>query len=340
MSKKKRSGSLAVMLVILAVVVGGYFIVRAVTAAPAEEPQEEDAAIKLIDEGDTPLLSLSYHAVEADLTMSISLQDDKFRLTDEPDYPLSQSTVQSLVKEIATVDATSLVSDTGSAEDAAKYGFDAPLYTGKFVFAPKESATRTYEFELGSYLSYGDEYYFRFVGAKEIYTVGGWLAGSLETDRLDLLAKESIPTVDVDAVHTVTVTCDGKTNVMTHRDAITKLVPLYTTLARASVLDPVPKEDALKEYGLGGGNSVRFDFTETVHLTDSDTGEVTDVEREGSVTVALGCAPSDNDGICVQFDGLQYVYRADKAAVESVLAYVTWEAPAENEEETAADTAE
>ena len=346
MSKKKRTGNLIVLLVVLAALIAAYFIVSAVIAKnnAAEEvtPKEK---IYLYRESDTPLEIFTYNAAEENVSESLVQKNEKYYLADNDRYPLNQSKVKEMMQYVTALEATSKLAGASASADREKYGFDKPNYTMKIVFAPDESATRTYEVTFGAFNSFSGEYYAFLNGSEDVYTVDAGVTSYFENSRRDLLAAEVLDDLSADSVTAVLVTKDGVTNEITDTAGKAALIPQYSTLKKATVLDPVPDDAARASYGLDGSCSVTYRYTETIHVEDEDTKEAKDIEREGEITVlfgtecdcnAYGEADGENDGIAVSFDGFEYLYCADKEAVDTILSYIDY-VPAPEAETTSAD---
>lgn len=330
----KQARTLLILGVILMVMIGAYIGVSAYKNAQAQKEAEAAKAAELYAGKRGDPVSIDYTSDGA--TLSFIQEEGIWYVTDNKAFPLNQDDLTQIATALTSLTA---VRTLDAPSPLSAYGLDAPEYTLKAA----DSAGNTFS------LSIGDEYngnYYAVTGddATKVYTIGSTLVGYLETDLLNLLALDTIPSLTGKTLESVTLTepsaslyltnaggTDGTSNwsvvtgdTSTPADDVvlaegtdktpSELISGVETALKAASFSSAaayqPTTDALKAYGLDVPQlSVAVEYSST----DTGTEETTTAE---SVTFEVGLSLDDGSGYYARLSGSDQVCVLSSSVVE------------------------
>lgn len=157
---KAKQRTLVVLLALLAAACGAFALLYFRNAKAADDDGAQEA-IALGDYAAADIRSICY--TFAGETISLTQQDDTWILSDDPEYHVDQTAVQSMVTALSPMQALRRLENTG---DPAQYGLASPEQT---VTVQTENGETTFSF--GSSNSVTGAVYLQMSGDDAVYTV-------------------------------------------------------------------------------------------------------------------------------------------------------------------------
>lgn len=124
-------------------------------------------------------------------------------LTDDPDLPLAQGTVQQMVDDMAALTPTSTL---GPEADVAAMGFDAPK-----AEITLEAGNNSFSLTVGAVNGMTGSYYLRAGGSDTVYTAASADVSALCHGRRGLYAAQTLNDLDAEALTAMTVQTGDET---------------------------------------------------------------------------------------------------------------------------------
>lgn len=193
MAKKKRQLWVLSLLLVVAVVLLAAVLLWNRYRTAQETAQAEAAVIhvELVEE----------HAVlrycNGTDTLSFEKNGENWRSTDQPDFPLDSSTIQSLTEMLSALTAER---EVDIADNLAAYGLKEPKQWVEVTDKEGNSAT----LYLGT--ASGETYFAQVKGGEKIYTVSGDVKEALDQTLYDLASLAQLPTLSSNNLNQVTLT--------------------------------------------------------------------------------------------------------------------------------------
>ena len=178
----KKSAKLIVLLAVLAVLVAGSLVAKNITvkqqSASETESEEEKTVVLSIDPEGVESLTYTYDGE----TMSLVKKDGVWQRVDEPDFPVKQSVIETMLSKLKNVTADKTIEP---GEDTESYGLSSPAVE---VTVDGKTLQMGNETELDGllYVSNGDG---------NVYLTDASIEAAFEKDELDLVQNETIPSM-------------------------------------------------------------------------------------------------------------------------------------------------
>ena len=173
------------LLCALAVLIGGYFGVQQFNKT--ESVSETSGTFDLTAKAIGDLTGISW--TKDDTAFSFAYGDGTWVTTDQPAWPVQQSSVQDMAEALLGLQATRKLEDVKSLAD---YGLETPAFS---VTASWKDGSRT-TYSMGDATPFADGYYLNLSGQDgTIYTIASSLADTFSKTRKDLVALEALPVV-------------------------------------------------------------------------------------------------------------------------------------------------
>ncbi len=308
---KKNARTLIILSAVLVVIIGAYITVTLINANKAKNAAAEAEVMTIYPAGwDTPAI-ISYDADGSSL--SFSLEDSQWVYDGDQTFPLKQSSLTGLSSALT---ALTPVRTFEAADDLSAYGLDTPTYS----VTATDSVGNELTLLIGS--MNGDNYYAMKSGGSEVYTIdAASLIGKLESDILNMITLDTVPTLSETTIDTITLSdgtqtltldkyqerdgtytwfvVEGETYTSTDDYVLTDgtkgsavyLTNILTALSGMSFSSCAaynPPADTLGSYGLDNPS-----LTVTVNYTTTDTSGT---ETSGSAVIEIGTALDDESG--------------------------------------------
>ncbi len=190
----KNAKTLIILTVVLAVLAGAYI---AVTTLGGDDDPSVSAAPELFASDIGAAASLSY--TDGETTLSFTLENDVWRVTDDPAFPLDQDAIS---KMITAFTATSAVRAFDTPDNLDEFGLDPAAYTVTLT----EETGGVYTLKLGGQI--GENIYAMTDDPSMVYTVSTSITTTLDFDRMNLIVLDTLPKTDKDALQSVTLRSD------------------------------------------------------------------------------------------------------------------------------------
>ena len=191
---KKQKIQILILLVLCIVCVGGYFIIRNHTFETEEETVSVD--VTNFNKDDVTELILS-----GDHEVHLVKTDDIWTENSLPDETIKESTVNTLLNEIANITTTETVVE--APEDLSQYGLEEPFRT---ITAVLSDGTQVVIYA-GNKSDLLSEYYIKVEGDDNVYLVSSNIVTDFDKDPEDFI--EETETVVETAPETETETADS-----------------------------------------------------------------------------------------------------------------------------------
>lgn len=314
---RKQKKTLTILLALVVVLVVA--LIAIIGAKDRKAQEEEEAAAQEASSGiiteDHPYSSITYTNGSATLSFVLG-EDGNWQWADDPDFPLDQSTITSIVNTITNLKPQQTITDGDTLE---AYGLDAPVAT---LTATSDTDGSTLTIALGKTTTDGNSYYMMMNGDEStVYIISGNLYSSLSVPIYDMCILPEVPTLNDETILSITVEgavtttltpqrseaaedtdseaaddstgetetetvvtwMSGETDV-SENETVTELLSDLGSMSIASCVDFKPTDEAVEICGFSEPTAVL-----TVEYTD-ETG----AEQTLTVTVG-GVMPSDGD---------------------------------------------
>lgn len=302
--KKKKS-----MYLLLAVLIGlllVYFGLQAFNKKQQEKESKKAEASKVqVTDADTDdIEALSY--TNGSATMDFTKKDGTWYVKDDQDFPLAQSSVESMVTSAAQLTAVRKLSDTDELSD---YGLDKPQYT---ITLTDENGSKT-ELLVGN--STGEDYYVKVEGKDTVYTIDSTLTQGLVFEVDDLLQMETFPVISASNITKVVITQNGtettyKTGNKDDEEAIDTIGGGLGAVSFKKCVEYSLTDDKLSQYGLNEASRTK------VVVTYKDSSK----EKQTAVFY-IGKTMTEDSTVYnyVQLDGSKMVNLVAESTIKNVL---------------------
>ncbi len=350
--RKKRNAITMVSLLLTLVVLIGVYVWYG-NKKTAADTSKDTKSISLATVDTSKVTSLHYIGEDVDITLL--LEDGIWSSKDEPDRPINQEKVSSMLEAIKEIKATKKVVDTP--DNLADFGLDKPSDTLEATLEDGSLVT----LKLGSEVISGDGYYALVNDSKTVYTVATSYETSLGIRNVDFTAITAAPSITAENITYLNIDSrDGKDVELKYNaapqldisgsnmnnwqilkpyngmfsaegDKITALQPNYTTFDFGHCEDY--KGDDLKKYGLDNpAYTIDIGYFETYtskkpSTTPQPTGTAPaedaakkedTVKVDKNYKIYIGNKDKDQD-YYVRVDGSNAVYTLSTDTVDKML---------------------
>ena len=183
---KKQKIQIMILLVLCIVCVGGYFIIRNHTFETEEETVSVD--VTNFNKDDVTELILS-----GDHEVHLVKTDDAWTESSLPDETIKESTVNTLLNEIANITTTETVVE--APEDLSQYGLEEPFRT---ITAVLSDGTQVVIYA-GNKSDLLSEYYINVEGDDNVYLVSSNIVTDFDKDPEDFIDETETETETADS---------------------------------------------------------------------------------------------------------------------------------------------
>lgn len=221
--KKKQKSGLLVLLLVLVLCVAGYLGIQAYNkqVQAQKDTDAEASKVYLSSLGDITKLSFTNGNGE----FSFQLQDGVWKYLPDPDFPLNQDKLTTLVSSLKSLTA---VRSFEPGDSLSSYGLDAPTVT--LTASDSDGNSLTLLFGGAS----DSNYYAMQQGEKLIYTVAGTFVTGLDYKLNDLVSLEAFPSLTEKSLNSITITLNGKILTLTKETETTEASGSSDASAQAS----------------------------------------------------------------------------------------------------------
>ncbi len=194
--KKRNAVTLLSLLVILAALIGVYYWYRN-RPEDSEDTTKDSEKIELIMIDQEQLVRLHYIYDDADL---ILVKDgDTWKSEAEPDRPIDQDHVSSMIGYIDDLTASKLI--TEAPENLADFGLDKPTSYLQGTLADGSTVT----LKVGNKVSTGDGYYAMVNEDNTVYMIANYIGNSFQYSNLEMTAVPDTLSIDAASIKHITI---------------------------------------------------------------------------------------------------------------------------------------
>lgn len=295
----KKHKSLVMLLSVLVVLIAAYV---AVSQLNKKSDNEQDKKTEIKVESLADITSIQY--TNGTETMEFVKEDDMWYSASDRNFPLQQSSVETIVNAFESLTANRELKD---ADALADYGLEEPQYT----VILKNADGKEQKIYIGN--TAGEDYYMTLDQKEKIYTVGYEVVNALNFDLDSMLQREAFPSIGADEIRKVTVVKDGVT---TEYDAANEeqaedITAIGGGLGAAYFTDcadySVASEE-LSQYGLDEAHRT----TVTVVYAGED-------DKEETFVLYVGARDETDAYNYVQMEGSRMVNTMTKEVVNNIL---------------------
>mgnify|MGYP003371657852 FL=1 len=295
----KKYKSLVILLAVLVVLVVAYVVTGQLKKKSAEK-ENEQKQIAVLDMSD--ITSIQY--TNGTDTMSFIKEDGTWYSESDKEFPLQQSSLESMAETFGTLSANRELTD---GDTLADYGLEEPQYT----ITLKDADGEQQNIYIGN--AAGEDYYMTVGDKEKIYTVDYSVVNAMNFDLDSMLQKDTFPSIGADNIKKVTITKAGETTEYDadNSDQSDDITAIGGGLGAAYFVDCVDysvQADELAQYGLDEAQRT----TVTVVYTDSD-------DKEQTFTLYVGGRDESDAYNYVQMDGSKMVNTMTKETVNNIL---------------------
>lgn len=274
---RKQKKTLTILVVLVVVLVALLLIIRGVKDRKAQEEADaaaEENAASLITE-EHPYSSITY--TNGSTTLSFTLAEDgTWQWADDPDFPLDQSNITSIVDLISGLKPQQTITEGDTLE---AYGLDAPTAT---LTATSEEDGTTLTMSLGKTTTDGNGYYMMMNNDEStVYIISSNLYEKMSVPIYDMCILPDLPTLNDDTITSITV-----------EGAVTTTLTPQRSEASQTETEDADSDDS------DSSDSTEAEETETVVTWLSGDTDVTENETVSSLLSDLG---SMSIASCVDF---------------------------------------
>lgn len=295
----KKYKSLVILLAVLVVLVVAYVVTGQLKKKSAEK-ENEQKQIAVLDMSD--ITSIQY--TNGTDTMSFIKEDGTWYSESDKEFPLQQSSLESMAETFGTLSANGELTD---GDTLADYGLEEPQYT----ITLKDADGEQQNIYIGN--AAGEDYYMTVGDKEKIYTVDYSVVNAMNFDLDSMLQKDTFPSIGADNIKKVTITKAGETTEYDadnsdQSDDITAIGGGLGAAYFVECVDYSVQADELDQYGLDEAQRT----TVTVVYTDSD-------DKEQTFTLYVGGRDESDAYNYVQMDGSKMVNTMTKETVNNIL---------------------
>lgn len=295
----KKYKSLVILLAVLVVLVVAYVVTGQLKKKSAEK-ENEQKQIAVLDMSD--ITSIQY--TNGTDTMSFIKEDGTWYSESDKEFPLQQSSLESMAETFGTLSANRELTD---GDTLADYGLEEPQYT----ITLKDADGEQQNIYIGN--AAGEDYYMTVGDKEKIYTVDYSVVNAMNFDLDSMLQKDTFPSIGADNIKKVTITKAGETTEYDadnsdQSDDITAIGGGLGAAYFVECVDYSVQADELDQYGLDEAQRT----TVTVVYTDSD-------DKEQTFTLYVGGRDESDAYNYVQMDGSKMVNTMTKETVNYIL---------------------
>lgn len=301
MKKKKSMYLLLAVLLILLLV---YFGLQAYNKKQQEKESKKAEAekVKVTDVDTDSMEELSY--TNGSTTMDFTKKDGTWYVKDDQDFPLAQSSVESMVNSAGQLTAVRKLDDIDELSD---YGLDQPQYT---ITLTNENGSKT-ELLVGN--ATGEDYYVKAEGKDTVYTIDSTLVQGLVFKLDDLLQMETFPAISASNITKVVITQNGTETTYKpedNEDAVDTIGGGLGAVSFKKCVDYSLTDDKLSQYGLDEASRIKVAVT----YKDSSKAKQTAV-------FYIGKTMTEDNTVYhyVQLDGSKMVNLVAESTIKNVL---------------------
>jgi membrane-associated HD superfamily phosphohydrolase len=193
MTNPRQKKQLLIMLIILAIIAVGFFAITAYNKYQSNKEAEDQIHISTIEN----INKISYNNGTDSLSFALD-EDENWYYTENPDFPLQSSYVESLEETIKNLTAIREIPAEES-DDLSAYGLENPEAT----ITIEGSGGQTENLLLGNSNSNG--YYLKLSSSDTIYTIDSQLKENISMSLYDMAEIEDIPAFDVGKLESITI---------------------------------------------------------------------------------------------------------------------------------------
>lgn len=303
--------SILMILVILVLVVGGvrYHQYRQAQQAPADE------TVALRPDSAHSYAALSYSDGSATLSFSVDSETDQWIWTDDPTFPLSDTTVEEICTMLTNLKAQQTITPDKPLED---YGLD----NSAVYISAQRSDGSTLRLDFGKSTTDGKSYYALMDSdPAQVYIFDGALVEKLSVAIYDMAELPVLPALTEKTVLSCTVTGAAETTItagadgtwlsggkdVTANESVTGLLQQLELLTFTKCVDYRPSDEAASICGFDAPAAV-------VEVTyQADTG------AEQTMTLSIGAKSVDGTGRYVRLGGEDAIYQLSAEAAAPML---------------------
>ena len=297
----KKSRNAILLLCVLAVLLVCYFALVNYNKKKEEKAKakEEQETICLTDMDS--LQEIRYDAGNGE--MHFAKKDEAWLFYDDPDFPLSQSAVNTLAKNLGHLKALRELKD---GDTMADYGLEEPSY---WIELTDENGTVT-KISIGNAID--SAYYARIDDGKTVYTVSSTLVDDLQTSLEEMAELDTLPSIGSGNLVKETIVIPGQTETVYSKDedADTEAMAVIAGGLGALALDQPENysvsAEELSQYGLDENTRTKV----TVVYTEED--------KEQTLVLWIGKEMEDNN-VYVMPEDSKIVYRVSKEVCDNIL---------------------
>ena len=278
----KRSIKLIILVLVVVLLAVACFLLSSLNKEPQSVvPEDSNILLAGFTNDGVSAFKYSYNGAELSFTQTAG----QWSYDGDPEFPLVQNSVTTMIQAIAEVNAMRKLDDI---DDASSYGFDEPSLTVTITQGTD------YTFEVGNLNNYTGGYYLRYNG--DIYMADETLITVFGKGLFDFLAPTELPVLE----NVVSFTIDG--NEVTDESAVKDLVAKYSSIVRGDIADYRSKES----YGFDGTEHVvTLNYKVDTPVTDSVGNTTSTITTDAAYSFAYAYV-GENAFIMLQDDDLIY----------------------------------
>ena len=260
----------------------------------AEQAEESSSAAGVAAFSPTGAVSVICYENEGG-EIALEYLDDTWTLRRDADFPVNQTSAESMANYLAPLNATALVTQSGA--DLVAYGLDEPSNRIEVATDAGETCTVL----VGAQNTHTGEYYIKLEGEEPVYTVSESFAAAFTRTERGLQQTETWPVESTDSVtratleqgsNTLTVDvsedADGNKTYTASDTARTETPDTAAAQAFISSADFKPTDEALAAYGLAEPSA-----TLTVEWTRTD--DASGAQESVTSVLYLGAVDANGD---------------------------------------------
>lgn len=298
---KKKKG-LLLLLLLLAVLLAAYFGLRSFNGKQEEKGKAEEEASKAAVTQTDPeeITAITYDVGNGE--MSFVREDGTWYVSDDKDFPLTQSYPEDMASDVGQITADRRLEDGDALSD---YGLDEPVYTVEYT----DSAGETTSVHFGNMT--GDQYYVNVGDSDTVYTVDSTVIDSLNYTLADMAELDDYPSIGSGNLKKEVITEKGKTTTYDSEDED----QAEDIAAVAGGLGAVTLSEAA-DYSVEDKDLAAFGLDEDSRITVEAT--YTKDEEEQVLTLYIGGEDGDGNRY-VMVNESRIVYLISNEICENIL---------------------
>ena len=293
----KQKKTMVILILILAVLASIYGGLKAWGKKAAEK--EAGAAAEKITVTDLKNLS-SFSYSNGQETMSFVKEDGTWKLEDDKEIRLNQSTVESIGEAAASLAA---VRELKEPDDLDDYGLTKPSYTIDLTTEDGDKET----LYVGD--AAGEDYYAMTEGTQKVYTISISLVSALQFDLSGLAQLDVVPAISSGSLKKVKITENGETTTYKEEDELAELAGGFGALTLTECADYHVTDEELSAYGLDEASRV----TAEAAYKDAQSG------KKKTFTVYIGKMSEDGASRYVMVKDSKMAYKVSQDVVSNMI---------------------